>query len=77
MMYEKIALLGKAAARRRGRYHRPTLLPPRKSSNSRTFKVGDKKKKKDAKKALHEPSGNVQSPHRYGRKVKKREADKE
>jgi len=70
-MYEKIAMLGKLAARKR--YHRPAVLPPRKSSHSRTFKVKDKKEKKRASKALREPSGNVKSPHRYGRKVKRKD----
>tara|TARA_Y100000310_G_C20291463_1_gene627408 strand:+ start:369 stop:602 length:234 start_codon:yes stop_codon:yes gene_type:complete len=77
-MYEKIALLGKEAARqsRKKKYHRPTVMPPRKSSQSRTFKVKKKKDKKDANKALHESSGNVQSPHRYGRKVERKKTDK-
>jgi hypothetical protein len=74
-MYEKIAWLGKEAARRRHKkYHRPTVLPPRKSSQSRTFKVKKKKDKKEANKALRESSGNVQSPHRYGRKVERKES---
>ena len=72
-MYEKIAMLGKMAARKR--YHRPAALPPRTSSHSRTFKVKDKKEKKEAHKALQEPSGNVKSPHRYGRKVKRKAKD--
>lgn len=72
VMYEKIALLGKLAARKK--YHRPSMVPPRSSSHSRTFKVEDKKEKKRSSKALREASGNVQSPHRYGRKVKKRKA---
>ena len=66
-MLEKIAMLGKLAARK---YRRPVLLPPKKrrGSQSRLFKVRTKKDKKKARNAMDESEGNSQSPHRYGRK---------
>lgn len=69
-MLDKIAELGKLAARRR--YRRPSLLPPkRRSKHSKLFKMRTKKERKDANNALKESTGNVQSPHRYGRKRSK------
>ena len=66
-MLEKIAMLGKLAARK---YRRPVLLPPKKrrGSQSRLFKVRTKKDKKKARNAMDESDGNSQSPPRYGRK---------
>jgi hypothetical protein len=73
-MYEKIALLGKLAAKKKKDYHRPAKLPARKSSHSRTFKVKDKKEKKKSEEALREDNGNGQTPHRYGRKVNRKDS---
>jgi len=55
-MFDKIAALGKLAAKKR------------RGSQSRLFKVKTKKDKKDIRDAMDEADGNAQSPHRYGRK---------
>lgn len=69
-MLDKIAAIGKLAARK---YRRPVLLPPKKrrGSQSRRFKVRTKKEQREAREAMDEADGNVQSPHRYGRKKSK------
>jgi hypothetical protein len=69
-MLDKIAELGKLAARRQ--YRKPYLMPPkRRSKHSRLFKLRNKRDRKDVNRALNESTGNVQSPHRYGRKRQK------
>jgi hypothetical protein len=69
-MFDKIAELGKLAAKRH--YRKPYLMEPkRRSGQSKLYKVRTRKDKKDARDALHESTGNVQSPHRYGRKKNK------
>ena len=66
-MIDKIAVLGKLAARKI--YRKPYLMPPkRRGSQSKLYKVRNKKEKKKAQRALNEQTDNVQSPHRYGRK---------
>ena len=67
-MYEKIALLGRVAARKQAALD----VPPRKSSHSKLFKLNNEESKQDFANALHQATRNVKSPHRYGRKVKPR-----
>ena len=62
------AWLGKEAA-----YRRSYLLPPKKvTSHSRTIKLRTSKDKKESEKTMKSSAGNVQPPHRYGRKTRKR-----
>jgi hypothetical protein len=66
-MLDKIAMLGKLAAKKR--YSKSYLLPPkRRAGQSKLYKYRTKKEKKEAQRAMKESTGNVQSPHRYGRK---------
>jgi len=59
--------LGKEAA-----YRQSFLKPPkRRTSHSRTYKLRSSKQQKDEKKAKGTAAGNVQPPHRYGRKVRR------
>ena len=67
-MYEKIALLGRVAATIRAALD----VTPRKSSHSKLFKVNNEEGRQELGNALHQATGNVKSPHRYGRKVKPR-----
>jgi hypothetical protein len=65
---ERIGQLAKEAA-----YSQSYVLPPKgKGASSKTIKLKDKKDKEKANKALKASSGNAQSPHRFGRKLKKR-----
>jgi len=53
-------------------YRSPVLVPPKRTtSHSRTIKVRKKKKdEKESQEELRRSTGNVQPPHRYGRKVR-------
>lgn len=70
-MLDKIAELGKLAARKH--YRKPYLMPPkRRSKHSKLYKMRTKTDRKNVNRALGESTGNVQSPHRYGRKKVRR-----
>lgn len=67
-MHERIALLGRQAAIKYAQEH----LPKRKSSHSKLFRAADESSKEQFGRALHQATKNVKSPHRYGRKVKRK-----
>lgn len=69
-MLDKVAMLGKLAAKKR--FRRSYLMAPkRRGGQSKLYKYRTKSEKKDAQRAMKESTGNVQSPHRYGRKKSK------
>jgi len=69
-MLDKIAMLGKLAAKKR--FRKSYLVPPkRRGGQSKLYKYRTKKDKKDTQRAMKESTGNVQSPYRYGRKKSK------
>jgi len=69
-MYESIALLGKLAALEEGLQNgRAPELPPTTFSHSRQFKVKGSGGNSSFRAALRQPTGNAQSPYRYGRKI--------
>ena len=66
-MIDKIAILGKLAAKKK--YSKPRLVPPkRRGSSSKLYKVQTRKEREEARRALNEKTDNVQNPYRYGRK---------
>jgi len=66
-MLDKIATLGKLAAKKR--FSKAYLVAPkRRGAQSKLYKYRTKSEKKEAQRAIKESTGNVQSPHRYGRK---------